>query len=234
RLVRAIGPREPAIPFVPSSAPVTDPAYWAASAGEERDEALAGLLAGPGRILVEIGTGTRLADLARRRPEETGRHLLLSTPGERSLFFALGHLWLAGAPVSSAAVHEGRRPDRVPLPTYPFERRRYLVEPAGPQPERLPDPPGRPADRPVGPVTPELIAGLFAEILDLPEVEPDESFFDLGGDSLIAARLLARAREIFPVDLATRAMFEAPTPAELAALIGERMADDPPAAGRAP
>jgi acyl transferase domain-containing protein len=40
----------------------------------------------------------------------------------------LGRLWIAGAEIDWAALHAGERRLRVPLPTYPFERRRYWMQ----------------------------------------------------------------------------------------------------------
>jgi amino acid adenylation domain-containing protein/FkbM family methyltransferase len=47
----------------------------------------------------------------------------------RSALLEAGHLWLAGGAVDWQAVHAGERRRRIPLPTYPFERRRYWIEP---------------------------------------------------------------------------------------------------------
>ena len=42
----------------------------------------------------------------------------------------IGRLWLAGVDIDWAALHSDHRPGRVPLPTYPFERRRFWIDPA--------------------------------------------------------------------------------------------------------
>ncbi|MFI8829593.1 amino acid adenylation domain-containing protein [Streptomyces afghaniensis] len=80
--------------------------------------------------------------------------------------------------------------------------------------------PGRPA-APAGqePATPaeRILAGLFRELLTLPEVPLDEDFFALGGDSISTIRLVSRAAEAGVV-ISARDVFKHQTVRELAAV----------------
>jgi amino acid adenylation domain-containing protein len=76
------------------------------------------------------------------------------------------------------------------------------------------------------------LARLMAEALRLDEVGIDDSFFDLGGDSLQGTRLMARIRARFGVEPGLRALFETPTVAGLAAAINAQRAATIEAAAR--
>ncbi|MFE2373289.1 amino acid adenylation domain-containing protein [Streptomyces sp. NPDC059398] len=76
---------------------------------------------------------------------------------------------------------------------------------------------GRAAGRAPRGVREELMCGLFAEVLGIRRARPGDDFFALGGHSLKANRLVNRVRRIFGVTLPANAVFDAPTPAALAA-----------------
>jgi amino acid adenylation domain-containing protein len=57
----------------------------------------------------------------------------------------------------------------------------------------------------------EVLCTIFAEVLGVPQVGIDDSFFDLGGQSMSAMRLISRVRAALQVDVAISALFDAPT-----------------------
>lgn len=69
------------------------------------------------------------------------------------------------------------------------------------------------------------LAGFWRELLGVEKIGVNDDFFDLGGHSLIAVRLFRMVREAFSVDLPISALFEAPTIAQCAALLGDASAD---------
>ncbi|MBX8687677.1 amino acid adenylation domain-containing protein, partial [Mycobacterium sp. 20091114027_K0903767] len=94
----------------------------------------------------------------------------------------------------------------------------------------LPAPEYSDADRYRAPTTPteEILVGIYAQALGLDRVGVDDSFFDLGGDSLSATRLVNAINTALDADLAVRAVFDAPAVAQLVTHIGKD------AGGRAP
>jgi amino acid adenylation domain-containing protein len=63
------------------------------------------------------------------------------------------------------------------------------------------------------------IAALFAEVLSRPSFSIDDNFFEQGGDSLLAAKLLFRLQEERAEEKIIKAFFEEPTPRAVASLL---------------
>ena len=67
--------------------------------------------------------------------------------------------------------------------------------------------------------TQRLLCEVFSSVLEVPEVGIDDSFFDLGGQSLQAMRLLNQIKAKTGVEVLVNTLFDAPTVAELAAFV---------------
>ncbi|MFI0977448.1 amino acid adenylation domain-containing protein [Streptomyces sp. NPDC021093] len=113
----------------------------------------------------------------------------------------------------------------VPLDGFPLTPRGKIDRSALPVPELTPPPSG---SAPGSPAEQDMCA-LFAEVLGLPSVGVHDSFFALGGNSLLATRLVNRVRVRTGRELTLAALFQARTPALLAEAV-----DSAPEASAAP
>ena len=120
-----------------TAAQATDPAYWVTHLRQtvKFSDCLAELFREPGRVLVEVGPGQALASLARLHPDKNAkvfssvRHPQEKVSDVHFLLNTLGQVWISGVPVDWSALHSGESVQRVPLPTYPFERQRFWIDP---------------------------------------------------------------------------------------------------------
>jgi phthiocerol/phenolphthiocerol synthesis type-I polyketide synthase E len=146
-LVRRAAPQPPRIPYVSSltgswitEADATDPAYYARQMRHavRFHDGVNTLLGAPSTVLVEVGPGRTLGTLIPRG----GAHVAIpslphpkdAAEDVRALLDAVGRVWAAGISIDWTAFNAGRGGRRVSLPTYPFERQRYYLEP----PARVP------------------------------------------------------------------------------------------------
>ncbi|MCP4660224.1 MAG: SDR family NAD(P)-dependent oxidoreductase, partial [bacterium] len=125
-----------------------DPGYWVRHLRNtvRFSAAVEELLGRRSRIFLEVGPGRTLQPVLRQHPGSRGRLVLHSIRRAQSetetILRNLGQLWLAGVDVdwSGFYAHQTRR--RVALPTYPFERQRFWIEPGEQLFSALAQPPG--------------------------------------------------------------------------------------------
>ena len=144
-LVAEIECREPSIPYVSNltgdwitAGQVVDPGYWVAHLRNtvRFSEGAARLLRSDYAFL-ECGPGHSLSNLLRQQSSASAKTLVPSMRQAHQpisdvecVLSALGRLWCSGVTVAWPAFHQEESRRRVPLPTYPFERQKYWVEPA--------------------------------------------------------------------------------------------------------
>jgi malonyl CoA-acyl carrier protein transacylase/acyl carrier protein len=144
--VKRVALRPPGIPFMSNvtgswitAGEAQDPSYWAKHLRQtvRFAEGVRTLVQEADPILLEVGPGRALSSLVKQHPDKTSRHVALSSlrhPQDHSsdsafLLNTVGRLWLAGKRVDWPGLYSKERRYRIPLPTYPFERQRYWVEP---------------------------------------------------------------------------------------------------------
>ena len=193
-------------------------------------DGLGHVLAQPGQILLEVGPGRTLGTLA-RRAAGAERTILASLPhpqderGEHEILLeSAARLYARGAKIDGEAFYAGQKRRRLPLPTTPFERRRYwlearpmqpvaappIFETSAPAAEPLPAVPTAaapaPAPEPVIAAPVDEVAvrieELWRNLLGAEDKIPvDMDFYEAGGDSLMATQLANRLRKVFEVTI---------------------------------
>ncbi|MGH3621692.1 MAG: type I polyketide synthase [Sciscionella sp.] len=166
-------------------------------------------------VLVEVGPGKALTAAARGVSEAQDAVKIALQPGpDVTLLAAAGELWAAGANLRWDAVRQ-RRGGRGALPTYPVARNASWLHPVeAPRPEP-PTPAAAEHDEPVL----ARITAVWLDLLGTADVRPESSFFDLGGESLLFVRLVARLQRRFGVELDVETLSRTPTPKAMAELV---------------
>jgi phthiocerol/phenolphthiocerol synthesis type-I polyketide synthase E len=148
---RSIRLHPPQIPYISNvtgtwitSEDATDPAYWARHLCQpvRFAEGLRELCSKSLPVLMEVGPGQMLSSLAEQYlgGMDTRNRLILPSlphasdhkPDRAFVLQSLAQLWISGIEPNWSAVHQGERRGRLPLPTYPFERKRYWLAPRMP------------------------------------------------------------------------------------------------------
>lgn len=232
----------------------TDPQYWAQHLREtvRFADGLRDIFKTPELILLEVGPGWTLKKLANKHPSKTAKHLIFSSlpqpQSEQSdlafLLNALGKLWLAGIPVDWTRMYAHQSLQRLPLPTYPFERQRYWIDPlpilSGSNGGTTLSEKLLPTDvsqnlsasphwqsnysnnykAPTNEIEQQLVA-IWQDLIGIQPIGIHDNFFELGGHSLLATQLIVRLQKIFIVELSPSHLIEKPTISELSSLIEE-------------
>jgi len=254
--VKQVGLNPPKIPFLsnvtgtwitPDEA--MNPSYWARHLRKtvRFSDCLQELLKEPNRVLLEVGPGYMFSMLARQHPDKKKEQIVLSSthhPQEKKsdvafILNTLGQLWLAGIQIDWSGFYTDDCRQRLPLPTYPFERKRYWLS-AGKQESAASTEPSLSEevkrtslahrthrdqktdniydDAPRDDVE-QSVANIWQKVLGVEQVRIHDNFFDLGGSSLLALQLFDQIEEVFSKKLPLATLFEAPTVEQLASIV---------------
>lgn len=160
----------------------------------------------------------------------------------------LGQIWLAGVSVDWSKLYENRHSSTLPLPTYLFERQHHGRESQKEQWEKTQKESGTNVlssqeqeqesiqiaqqrqrlnlqNSYIAPRsnTEQKIADIWQKVFCIEQVGVYDNFFSLGGNSLVAIKIISQLQKIFPTDIAPIVIFKNPTIAELALVIEEQV-----------
>ena len=136
----------PQMPFISTvtadwitDAQATDPMYWAnhLRATVRFAEGIQKLWQQPERVLLEVGPRTTTTTLARQQATDFQKQIAISSLGRKTegnsewlaISQAIGQLWLSGVSIDWQSFYLNQKRSRLPLPTYPFARKRYWIDP---------------------------------------------------------------------------------------------------------
>lgn len=124
---------------------------------------------------------------------------------ESSLWQALARFWLAGVDIDWRQVHAHEHRRRVPLPAYPFERKRHWIHPPKTGSAAQHAAPAQPAGKTI-----ETLKRMLSELsgIDASSLDPQVSFSKLGLDSLLLLQLSQAITDRFGLTLTLRQFFE--------------------------
>jgi len=238
----------------------TNPKYWGdhLCTTVHFSDGLKEFLKQDNAIFIEIGAGRILGMMVRTHPDKKPGHMVLNTVKHQQervtddyfLLEKVGQLWLQGQRIDWKAFYGKEKRYRAALPGYPFEGKRYWLDPninpfqigSGAQTQLLsqvsrsvpgsgaaPGPAGSLENLEIGNETHEpprneleqKIARMWQEYMGVEKVSIHDDFFYLNGNSLIATQLMARLRQEYQVEIPANRFYEHPTVAHLAGIINE-------------
>lgn len=227
---------------------VTTPQYWVDQLRNtvRFADGVASAVTSGRHLFIDMGPAATAAGMAMANIGTMPVHVIASSPARQggvdaqsAVLKALGETWSLGVNINWAKVFAHRLCRRVELPGYPFERRRCWIDPPahksdqGIRPTLAPQAVTAPAavakvdaaDGPGGTPRSEneaIVASVWEELLGIQNLHGDENFFALGGQSLLATRVVTRISEITGIELPVETIFDRPTIAGIAQALFER------------
>ena len=239
----------PSIPFISNASgkwvesnEVTSVDYWIRHLRHtvQFSRGILELLSNPNAIFIEVGPGKTLCNLVRRHVTSDDSQIISgSLPTAKKneedrevLLKTLGQLWLYDIPIDWEKIYQ--KSNRVPLPTYPFDKKKYWIDSSA-HPQETKDEVNREKstkdidflpDQKIKKDTPtevpktlkdieEFLIVTWKDLLGHKSIDKNDDFFQLGGDSLLSVQLLTKIEDTFGFNLNVQTLFERTTISKL-------------------
>jgi phthiocerol/phenolphthiocerol synthesis type-I polyketide synthase E len=193
-------------------------------------------------IFLEVGPNTHLSSFVKLNHSVKDKKQIIQSlgkPDDRSeqihFYSSLGELLIRGIKVSSDKFFEDRVPALISLPPYPFEKNVYWTESKvnnsfvsdeseyvleESEPDFLEGVKNKEITN-----TEKILLGLWAKYLGTNEINVEDNFFEIGGNSLLTISLVKEIEDKFKVGMNIRSFFSSPRIKELAELIDIKIGD---------
>lgn len=184
-------------------------------------------------IWIEAGAGNSLSVFAmqhsaklRGKTVQTIRTYYNKTADDVYFLAALAKLWCCGADIRWEIWHGGQKYNKVSLPTYPYQKTKYWIQPA--QNPFLHMASGineetRASDKihlqreglksdyvEAGSNTQKEILKIWESVLGIQMIGMEDNFFEIGGNSLLAVKILYAIKKEFSVEIGMETFYNNP------------------------
>ncbi|WP_260447434.1 type I polyketide synthase [Nostoc sp. UCD120] len=233
-VVRKVKLSPPQIPFVSTvtadwitAQQATDPMYWATHLRQtvRFAEGIQTLWQQPERVLLEVGPRITTTTLARQQAKDIKQQIAIPSLSDNAeneaewtaLLKAVGQLWLAGVSIDWSNFYQRETRQRIPLPTYSFERQRFWIDPlphpnraatskpSNPQLENTQDMTKSPQQKLI-PLLKEIIEETSG--LEIASIDDSTTFLEMGLDSLSLTQVGLALKKKFQVKVTLRQLLE--------------------------
>lgn len=202
-------------------------------------------------IFLEVGPETHLSSLVRQNKDVENKKAIIATLGKpddvderHKIMSSLGNIFFIGININFQTLQKDINPNKVGLPTYPFERKRHWIDfelskdfeelnstskllkgfseinnaktEEGTARENT-DPVDTGARDSNGFThTEQIIFNIWSEAFMDKDISLMDNFFEIGGDSLLAITVMSKIKSAFKVDLSLRVFIDSPRIKDLA------------------
>lgn len=238
-----IKPKPPKIPIISnvtgtwlSDKEATDPNYWYKHLRQtvQFSKGIELLLESQHPFFLEIGLGNSLCSFVRANNSHP-EHIIHTLPNHHQkttdlyqLLYSLGFMWSHGIPINLKSLSKSGQ-KYIALPSYAFQRKRYWVESSNQLSNKMDSLESTQNIEPeISNVknvpfshTEQKLAYLFGKTLGIDNVDANDDFFDLGGHSLAAIKLVNDINKQFNTKLTIQHFAMSPTVSKLVPLINQ-------------
>ncbi len=244
--------KSPLIPFVSNvtgryitADQATDAGYWASHLTQtvRFSDGIKTILRESSPLMIEVGPGMTLASLARQHLRKDDEAVALSTIRHRDqktsdfafMLNTLGSIWTQGIEIDWRAFYKDEMRMRIPLPSYPFERKRLWIDQgkkkfvkgnASAENDAIDHKSSNYKNKAAEYVQDDMLDDvesrlllIWNRVLGAETVSRDDDFFELGGHSLLAAQLFAEIESAFGKNIPLSSLYHSSTIAKLSKLI---------------
>ncbi|PRX27140.1 thioesterase domain-containing protein [Orenia metallireducens] len=176
-------------------------------------------------VLIEIGSKNILENITFDKDILSINLLKEESEGTEiaKLLNLFGSLWTKGLKIDWGKLYSGLSKKHISLPTYPFDKQRFWIEPTQEKTDKL----LKQHDSQVNELNKldveQKVIEIWEEFLGEEDIKVNDNYFDLGGESLSAVEIVSELQNVFKIELALNEFMDLQTPKVIAEYIMKKI-----------